>query len=160
MISDPILFSFFSIYSTIIDIRINNIDKDFMYLFLFYRIFIYVSIRAAPRCIIYEPRCKKNARKDAGYFSHAPITIWFYLLLLLIFHFLSLHSQHHIRNISCLKSVGIILILLGFNYHLIIQISALTFFPPYFSYSPYAFCWLYITPRSAPLSSLSFPYFS
>ena len=33
-----------------------------MYLFLFYRIFIYVSIRAAPRCIIYEPRCIKTQK--------------------------------------------------------------------------------------------------
>lgn len=104
-------------------------------------------------------KMQKNARKDAGYFSHAPITIWFYLLLLLIFFCLSTPNIH-IRNISCLKSDGIILILLDFNYHLTIQISALTFFPPYFSYSPYAFCWLYITPRSVPLSSLSFPCFS
>ena len=36
----------------------------------------------------------QDARKDAGYFAHAPITIWFYLLLLLISHFLSLHSQY------------------------------------------------------------------
>ena len=62
MISDSILFSFFSTCSTIFNSRSNNIDIDFMYLFLFYRIFIYVSIRAAPRCIIYEPRCIKTQK--------------------------------------------------------------------------------------------------
>ena len=39
-------------------------------------------------------KMQENVRKDAGYFSHSPITIWFYLLLLLISYFLSRHSQH------------------------------------------------------------------
>ena len=62
MISDSILFSFFSTCSTIFNSRSNNLDIDFMYLFLFYRIVIYMSIRAAPRCIIYEPRCIKTQK--------------------------------------------------------------------------------------------------
>ena len=48
---------------------------------------------------------QKNARKDAGYFFHAPITIWFYLLLPAFYLlrltdnqkiFLLFHTRHYL----------------------------------------------------------------
>ena len=51
---------------------------------------------------------QKNARKDAGYFSHAPITIWFYLLLqifivkgIIISFFCSLNSKMSFFHLIC-----------------------------------------------------------
>ena len=56
-------------------------------------IFLYVYMSNTKMHNIWT-KMQENARKDAGYFSHSPITIWFYLLLLLISYFLSRHSQH------------------------------------------------------------------
>ena len=83
-----------------------------MYLFLFYRIFIYVSIRAAPRCIIYEPRCIKTQKGRR--ITPTPSLLSGFIFSYLRYFFFCLYLNIHTSSLKCIR---IILILMCFSHH-------------------------------------------
>ena len=126
----------------------SNIFKDFMYLFLFYRIFIYMSIWAVPRCIIYEPKCIKTQKGRR-------ITPTLQLLSGFIFSYLhwffcSLHF--YIHTTSSLKCISIMLIFMCFSYHWSIHNLCIDFLSTLFLVlSLYFLLALHYTPISTSL---------